>query len=145
MKIIDVIKSAWGWVGIDPEKVVAENEFGNLIIRDISGKYWRLCPEDSYCSLIANNRSELDQILADPEFVEDWAMSSLINEAKAKLGELEAGYKYHLTIPGVLGGEYSAANIVSVPQSEQLIFSGDVARQIETLPDGAQIELKVIS
>ena len=145
MKIIDAIKSAWGWVGIDPVKVVAENEFGNLIIRDSVGKYWRLCPEDSYCSLIAHDRSALDKVLADPEFIEDWVMANLVSEAKVKLGELKSGYKYHLTIPGVLGGEYSAANIVSVPQIEQLTFSGDVARQIETLPEGAQIELKVIS
>ena len=145
MKIIDAIKSTWGWVGIEPVKVVAENEFGNLIIRDSVGKYWRLCPEDSYCSLIAHDRSTLDKVLADPEFIEDWVMANLVNEAKVKLGELKSGYKYHLTIPGVLGGEYSTANIVSVPQIEQLTFSGDVARQIETLPDGAQIELKVIS
>ena len=44
MNIIQEIKESWGWVGIDPIEVVGENDFGNLMIKDSSGSYWRLCP-----------------------------------------------------------------------------------------------------
>lgn len=49
MSIIEKIISSWGWIGIEPDKVVAENDFGNLIIKDVYQQYWRLCPEDVYC------------------------------------------------------------------------------------------------
>ena len=49
MSIIEEIASAWGWAGIQPEEVVGENDFGNLIVKDVAGKYWRICPEDVYC------------------------------------------------------------------------------------------------
>lgn len=144
MDLVDEIKLAWGWTGIDPVKVVVENEFGNLIIKDSNNSFWRLCPEDVYCTLIAKDKAELDQLLVDPEFVNDWLMESLVIAAEEKLGKLKLGQKYHLTIPGALGGEYAPSNIVSIPQTEQIRFSGDVGNQIETLPDGTQIELKVV-
>jgi len=46
MDMISEIIEAWGWVGIRPREILYENEFGNLIIKDVEGKFWRLCPED---------------------------------------------------------------------------------------------------
>jgi len=37
MSIIDEIKKSWGWIGIQPEEVVGENDFGNLIVKDTGG------------------------------------------------------------------------------------------------------------
>jgi hypothetical protein len=34
MSIVDAINDSWGWNGIDAVEVVAENEFGNLLIKD---------------------------------------------------------------------------------------------------------------
>ena len=59
MNLISEIRSSWGWIGIEPEEIVGENDFGNLMIRDVEGKYWRLCPEDVYCKVVAGNRKEL--------------------------------------------------------------------------------------
>jgi hypothetical protein len=144
MNIVEVIRESWGWIGIDPVEIVGENDFGNLIIRDTNGKYWRLCPEDVYCEVIAENREELDALSTDQEFLEDWNMQLLVEQAIEKLGALEDGRKFHLAIPGVLGGEYGIANIRTVPLIEQISFSGDIGKQIQELPDGAQIELQVI-
>ncbi|WP_269532842.1 T6SS immunity protein Tdi1 domain-containing protein [Chitinimonas sp. BJYL2] len=144
MSAIEAINESWGWIGIEAEEIVGENDFGNLLIRDKNGKYWRLCPEDAYCEVVAQDRRELDAISANQEFLADWYMSNLVSQAKEKLGPLLPGRKYHLAIPSPLGGAYSAENMRAVPQIEQIRFSGDIARQISTLPDGCQIELKVL-
>mgnify|MGYP000870061452 FL=1 len=119
MSVISEIKESWGWIGIDPEEVVGENDFGNLIVRDRSGKYWRICPEDVYCKVVANNRQELDELAKDQEFLADWYMEVLVQKAVEKLGPLQEGRKFHLVIPGVLGGEYGPENIQTVPLIEQ--------------------------
>jgi len=49
-----------------------------------------------------------------------------------------------LAIPGALGGEYAISNIKTAPLVELVRFSGDLGRQIADLPDGAQIEIKVV-
>jgi len=144
MNIIEEIKESWGWIGIDPEEVVGENDFGNLMIKDIYGKYWRLCPEDVYCEVVANNRTELDALSTNQEFLEDWDMELLAEQAKEKYGALDEGKKYHLVIPGALGGEYGISNINIAPLIELIRYSGSIGKQLDQLPDGAQIELKVV-
>lgn len=144
MDIIEEIRQSWGWVGIDPLEVVGENDFGNLIIKDAEGRYWRLCPEGCYCAVIANNRAELDVLSSDQDFLQDWYMSALVSLASEKLGPLSDGMKYCLKTPGVLGGEYGGDNIATAPLVELVGLSGDIARQIDSLPDGAQIKLQVV-
>ena len=144
MSIVEEIKESWGWVGIEPIEVVGENDFGNLMIKDVEGKYWRLCPEDVYCEVVAQNREELDALSTNQEFLEDWYMETLVETAKDKLGPLTEGRKYYLVTPGALGGEYGINNIKTAPLIEIVRFSGDIGKQIKDLPEGSQVELKVI-
>ena len=144
MDLISEIREAWGWVGIDPLEIVGENDFGNLIVKDTESKYWRICPEDVYCKVVANSREELDELSRDQEFLADWYMTALVEQAQQHVGPLTDGRKYHLVIPGALGGAYDVSNITSAPLVELIRFSGDIGRQIRDLPDGAKIELKVV-
>lgn len=143
MDLTSQITESWGWTGISPAEVVLDNEFGNLIIKDQSGTYWRLCPEELYCSIVASSREEIDSLLKDQDFLHDWYMAALVQRAKKRAGALLPGYKYCLKIPGPLGGEYDESNLASVSLLELVSVSGHLAKQIEDLPDGAQIELRV--
>ena len=144
MDIVAIIKESWGWTGIEPVEVVGENDFGNLIIKDVDGKYWRLCPEDVYCEIIAQDREELDALSTNKEFLEDWYMKALVDIAKDVLGPLTECRKYYLVIPGILGGEYGINNIKTSPLTEIIQLSGDIGKQIKDLPEGAEIEIKVV-
>ena len=142
--MIEAIKEAWGWAGIDPAEIVGENDFGNLIIKDTGGKYWRLCPEEVYCKVIAKSREDLDALSHSKEFLTDWYMSSLIEVAKETLGDLPKERKYCLKLPSILGGEYNANNIGTISQQELISFSGYLAKEIKDLPDGAKIEFSFV-
>ena len=144
MSLVDEIRQSWGWVGIEPIEVVGENDFGNLIIKDIDGKYWRLCPEDCYCEVIAADRAQLDQLSTDQEFLHDWYMKALVSLASDTCGPLTEGRKYCLKIPGILGGAYGGDNLATAPLVELVRFSGDLAHQIKDLPPGSQINLQVV-
>ena len=144
MKLIDEIAKAWGWSGIDPVSVVMENDFGNLIVMDVDGKYWRLCPEDCYCEVIAASRAEFDALLANQEFLQDWDMAALVSLAKDQCGPLATGSKYCLKIPGILGGTYGGNNLAIASQIDLVRIAGDIARQLQELPDGSRIELRLV-
>lgn len=144
MNLVDEIRQSWCWIGLDPVEVVGENDFGNLIVKDTEGKYWRLCPEDCSCSVVAANRQELDALSTNQEFLHDWYMHALVELALEKCGPLPEGRKYCLKIPSLLGGEYDGENLASAPLVELVRFSGDVAKQTHDLPDGADVKLKVI-
>jgi hypothetical protein len=143
MELIATIEEAWGWVGIKPAQIVGDNDFGNLLIKDMAGQYWRLCPEDLYCKVVASSRTELDALSQDQEFLEDWYMANLVAIAKEKFGTLHPGYKYCLKIPGILGGEYGGSNLATILLKELLAASGHIAKEIQDLPNGAQVRFQI--
>ena len=144
MTILEEIKNAWGWTGINPVEIVTENEFGNLILKDAEDKFWRLSPEEIYCDVIATSIADYNTLIQNEDFMDDWFMASMVAEAEKTLGELKIGQKYHMIIPGVLDGEYSAKNIKIAPLFKMIRFSGALGKQIKDLPDGSAVDFKVI-
>lgn len=144
MELTAIVEAAWSWTGIKPDQIIRDNDFGNLIIKDQSGRYWRLCPEDLYCKVIASSKAAFDQLSQDQEFLQDWYMRELVQHAWDRLGRLQPGFKYCLKIPGALGGEYGGDNLATISLDGLISASGDIARQIEGLPNGAQVDLSII-
>lgn len=144
MTLVEEIREAWGWTGIIPTEVVGQNDFGNLIVRDGEGRYWRICPEELDCQVIANTREQLDELAVNQDFLSDWYMGAVAELAKAKFGALPEGRKFCLKIPGVLGGKYEESNIGIISLAELIRASGQLALETRDLPDGAQVRLSVI-
>ena len=144
MSILNEIKSAWGWTGIQPEQVIIENQFGNLIVKDINDKFWRICPEDVYCEVVAESVDEYNILIKDEEFLEDWFMTAMVDEAEKNLGKLESSKKYYMVIAGILGGEYGGSNVQIAPLKEIINVSGKIGEKIKGMPDGTEIEIKVV-
>jgi hypothetical protein len=144
MDLLKTIGEAWGWKGIEPIALVETNLFGNVIVRTASGHFWRICPEDLKATQLAASEALFDDVRFAPEFVEDWNMTRLVQKAQDSVGELSEGRCYCLKIPSVLGGEYGGSNLATIKLSELLSFSGDLAKQIDGLPEGSKIRLKVV-
>lgn len=142
-KMINTINEAWGWLGITAEEVMAENEFGNLIFQTSQGEFWRIIPEEPSCSKIASNESDYKKLWNDTDFVDDWEMTLIIRKAVAKLGPLQPNEKYCLKIPAVIGGRYESENFGKISYEELISFSGDVAFQINDLPDGIKVKIQI--
>lgn len=144
VQLLEEVRNAWGWTGIEPVEMVGDNDFGNLILKDVRGHYWRLCPEDLYCAILATSREELDRLSADQEFLSDWYMRALVAQAYERLGVLPEGRKYCLKIPGVLGGEYGGTNLATIPFDQLIRVSGEIAKKIADLPDRTQVKLTIV-
>jgi hypothetical protein len=141
--LLDAISDGWGWKLGRPVATHGTNAFGNAIVEDADGRFWRIIPEELDCTRIANSPRELEEVKSQPEFSEDWMMQKLVERAQASQGPLPPGRVYCLVIPGVLGGAYSESNIRTITLAELLSCSGYMARQIDGLPDGTNVELKV--
>jgi hypothetical protein len=120
------------------------NAFGDIIARAEDGRFWRICPEDLYCRMIAKTQLEMESLWADGDFSTDWEMRPLVELAASKLGPLDSERCYCLSVPGPLGGEYSSTNIEMGGIAEVVGFAGVIARQIENLPEGTPVRLKFI-
>jgi hypothetical protein len=142
--MLDTIRKAWGWIGLDPAKVIATNAFGNVIVRAADGTCWRIWPEEWSCERVARNGDEYAALSSEEEFRTDWEMARLIELARQKLGPLPEGRCYCLQLPAVIGGSYEAANLGTISLDELIAFAGDMAEQIKDVRDGGQIQLKIV-
>ena len=138
MDLIEELRAAWSWAGFDPVEIIGENDFGNLLIRDAAGRIWRLCPEDCYCRVVAMDYQHLAALAKNEEFMKDWHMTPLVEEARVSCGPLSPGKKYNLRLPGLLGGEYGGSNLGITTQVELIHASARVAKSVAPAPlDGS--------
>jgi hypothetical protein len=142
--MIEIIRNAWGWAGLNPSEVISVNSFGNLIVKAVDGAFWRICPESLTCESIAVDADQFAGIWENENFQLDWKMDSLVAIAEEKLGVLKPGRSYCFKLSPVVGGGYDAANFGEISLEELIAFSGDFAEQIKDVPDGGKIEIKWI-
>jgi len=140
MNLLDAIHEGWGWRGIEPRRSVVRNAFGNVIVEDVAGHFWRICPEDLHAEVIARSVVELEQCRAHPDFVTDWELQRLTDAARERFGDSGEGRCYCLMIASAMGGLYSIENVGTISLVELLGVSGDIARQIKDLPDGTKVK-----
>jgi hypothetical protein len=134
MITVDDINDAWGWVGLNCVAVLGANPFGNLLLLDDEGRYWRLRPQDLLCEPVASNAAGLAALSYNQAFLDEWYMPEMVNLAEATLGPLVEDRKYCLKIPRSLGGGFQRENLAMVPLSELIRFAGEGAQQFEGLP-----------
>jgi hypothetical protein len=138
------IKASWGWCGLEPDKIIEINPFGNVIVKDTFGKYWRICPEELKAEIIADSDDAFKGVRNSKDFLVDWEMKNLVNAARKHFGSLDESRCFCLKMPGVLGGRYDLDNIGTISVLEVIKFSGDAAQQIKDLPDGTKVEFKFV-
>jgi hypothetical protein len=118
-----------------PRVIVMQNAFGNVIFTDESGQYWRICPEELSCEIVATNGEEFARLETTDELLRDWNMHELVERACSTLGVPANDRCYCLKLPSPLGGAYALDNIGLIDRAELIAASGDIARQIDGLPE----------
>ncbi len=141
--LLEAIAEGWSWKLGEPVAIIATNRFGNAIVQNEDGHFYRIMPEEWQCELLAHSFIQLEEKRSTDDFILDWEMTALVERAESALGPLAEGDVYYLVLPGVLGGKYAEENIRKIPLRELLAFSGDMARQIDDLPDGGSVILTV--
>ncbi len=144
MNMRDIIQREWGWLGFEVDQVLELNAFGNILFSSKDGQCWRICPEDLLCEPIASGEADYRLLLQDAVFQLDWKMGRLVEIAHDAAGDLHEGHSYCLKLWTPLGGEYVADNIAQAPTDEVIASAGHVAFQIKSVPNGGQVQLKVV-
>ncbi|PIT00310.1 hypothetical protein TSA1_05680 [Bradyrhizobium nitroreducens] len=143
MALLQIIELAWGWKGLRPASIIACNAFGNLIVKDTAGAYWRIIPEELSCAVVARGDDDYAALKGDADFMADWAMTNLQQEALGSLGNVPEGHCYCFKIPAVLGGEYGVSNLGTIALEELIAVAGNLSFQMDGLPDGTPVQFVI--
>jgi len=125
-----------------PEEVTffAEDLFGGQFgIADDS--IMQFFPETGELRTFASSFEEwATKIIEDYEVVTGYPLA---HDWQAENGPLAPGHRLVPRVPFVLGGEFSVANLRSVPEVASMRFYGGLAHAIAGVPDGQVISLEL--
>jgi hypothetical protein len=83
--ILKAVSEGWGWKIGKPVTIIAQNSFGNIILRNEDGRYFRIIPEDLKVVHLADSSEELERVRGMEEFQHDWEMRRLVEQAEESL------------------------------------------------------------
>lgn len=69
MTLLEAIAQGWGWKLGEPVAIIATNRFGNALVQNKAGQFFRITPEELQCQLLASSSSELEEKRSRGDFV----------------------------------------------------------------------------
>ena len=138
------IASAWGWLIQEPFTPLLFSSLGDMFFQAESGGVFWLNTGTGEITAIAASAEQFKAQLGT-EVSSDWFLPSLVAQlhAAGKIPAPGCCYTY-VTLPVFAEGKYEIANLNPVPAKEHFGITGHIHQQIQSLPDGAQIDLQVV-
>lgn len=142
MTVLDALRDGWGWTEIAFAEVHAVGPTGHLLVSDTDRCFHYLDPELGTIDALGSEQAARAH-LAREDVREVWEARALVEAARERLGDCPEGSVYTLTPAALLKGDYAPGNLWICRLEELVRFTGDVARQIRDLPDGAQYRIEI--
>lgn len=117
-------------------------KFGEVFFCQPDGKIGMLQVSAFQYHVVAKNKTDFQEWLADPDKMSDWFLAPLVDRLENLGRHLQPDQCYSFTMPLGLGGALNEDNVMTVPVREHFGLWGHVFRQIKDLPDGAKVVLK---
>jgi hypothetical protein len=113
---------------------------------------------DQFCLIegkVCSFDAETGEVKSVASSFEDWARRllkeydvltgyPLMHQWQVKQGALPVGMRLMPKIPFVLGGQFALDNLYTIAAVSGMRTRGNLAKQIKDLPDGAQVEFRII-
>lgn len=132
----------WRWLLPTPPSPLLITMLGDLFL-DIRDEIFFLDTTRGTISAVAPSRNDWKRQLYDPVRVSEWFNPDLVLKLVAAVAGLESGEVYSPIIPPVLGGAMAPDNYMPTQWRMHLHVLGQVHRQIQGLPPGTAVDLKV--
>jgi hypothetical protein len=116
--------------------------FGEVFLIQQDGRVGMLQVSGFQYQVVAKDKTDFQEWLADPDKVAEWFLAPLIDRLEAAGRHLQPEQCYSFTTPLGLGGALSIENVMTIPIREHFRCWGEVFRQIKDVPDGGQVILK---
>lgn len=139
------VAKAWSWLVLEPwEPIICSMVAGVFLETPSSGVLW-LDTGTGLVEQVAQSRAHFEEIVrSSPDLVDEWFLPPLVERLHAAGKKPNQGECYGFTIlPVFAEGKYDTDNMFVLPIREQLVGIADIHRQLNDLPDGASVQVKV--
>ena len=134
-----------GWSLLLPQQFTLRlvNCFCDLFVVPPDGSIHMLDVGAGSLAKVAESREDFSRRIDDGENANNWLMLPLVDKLAAAGMHLQPGQCYGFKVLPVLGGKYTVENCAVFPLTDYLGAYGSIHEQLQDVPDGAQVILKL--
>jgi Domain of unknown function (DUF1851) len=141
---IEELGRAWSWLLPEHYQPLLFSALGDMFFQVPSGEVHWLNTGTGEITKVAADQAEFRGHL-DSELALDWFLPDLIDELAAKGQVLEPGQSYtFVRLPIFREGTYTADNLRRINAREHFGLTGRIHQQIHDLPDGTEVNIKLV-
>ena len=129
----------WMWLLQKPYTLIAMNNFGDMFLRDESGRIVFLELASGEVTNVAGSTVEFQRLAAEKENQRCWFMTTLLSDLERAGMTLADGQCFSYKTPLVLGGEVELPNIEVGDIYVYASLMGQIHQQVKNLPPGTKI------
>lgn len=138
------LRESWLWLLGENWRPLLFSAIGDVFLQLPAGSVWWLSTATGGLEQVAESEPEFVELLGSSEKLHEWFLPGLVQALKAADKPLSPGQCYsYKTLPVFSDGSFSVDNMHALDAREHFGFTGEVMRQIQALPDGAQVTIKV--
>lgn len=139
---VEHLLKEWRWLCPQTMALVARNAFGDLYLRDESGKILRLDVAVGHIQKVADSETEFRELASTKEKREEWfAERDELAAARRGLNPT-ANQCIAFKIPLAFAESGTPNNAYLADLYEYVSFLGELHRQMSELPDGSKVRLE---
>ncbi len=133
----------WLWL-IGSALPILITSAGDVFLQNDTGEIIWLMTGSAELEKVADSYEQFQSKLQNDDLVSDWFLIRVIAELKAQGNELDPGNLYGFKMLPTLGGEYEPENFEQTDIEVHFSMSGQINFQIKDLPDGAEVNFKMV-
>ena len=138
---LEELSEAWSWLLPEPVEPVTASALGDVFFQKGSEAVYWLNTGTAEITRIAESRAAFMELLKT-EKADEWFMPGLIQELLNAGKHLKPDHCYtYAVLPIFKEGKYEVSNLNPVPAREHFGLTGTLHRQVNNLPDGAQVQV----
>lgn len=140
---VSELREAWSWfLGADWRPMLF-SAVGDVFLQLPSGTVWWLSTATGSLEQVAESEAEFISKLAG-EQVNEWFLPGLVESLRSSGKQLLPGQCYsYTTLPVFAEGSFSAENMFPLDAKEHFGVTGHIMKQIQALPDGSKVSIRV--
>jgi hypothetical protein len=137
--------ASWSWLLPPRFTVWLVNRFADLFLVLPDGTVHMLDVGAGTLTRLADSRDDFRAKIDEGDNANQWLMIPLVDRMVAAGVALRPGECYGFKTPPVLGGDYTVENAGSLPVWDYLTAYGSIHEQLQDVPDGGEVVLKVVN
>jgi hypothetical protein len=139
-----VVLTEWSWMLPRELTVWLVNRFGDLFIVLPDGSVHVLDIGCGTFERVAESRDDFCARIDEPGNAENWLMMPLVDSLVSAGVALKPHECYAYKQLPILGGEYAVTNFAPLNAAEWIRGCGYLQKELRDLPDGTQVEFRVV-